>query len=233
MDLIAHRGFAGLSPENLPASFETAAETADAIEFDVRPCGTGDPVVFHDAVLDRLTDATGRVDATSPEELRSLSVLGTGTGVPTLDDALDAIPRSVAVEAELKHPDGVLAPETATAPDGGFVDTVVETLAATPHRVTVASFDPDLIAAVADRSRLPTALLTADGSGVDRAAELGCRRLHAPHEWLLAPDSGLIDRARDVGLDVYAWTVRRSETATALADRGVDGCIADWPDVVT
>ncbi|MFB6129610.1 MAG: glycerophosphodiester phosphodiesterase [Salinigranum sp.] len=56
--VVAHRGFAGVNPENTVAAARAAAEAgADAVELDVMPCADGVPVVFHD---DHLDAGTGR-----------------------------------------------------------------------------------------------------------------------------------------------------------------------------
>src|SRR5687768_7949086 len=65
----AHRGLhsAGI-PENSRAAFEAAIVAGDGIELDVQPCRGGAAIVFHDARLDRLCDARGRIDRLSPAE---------------------------------------------------------------------------------------------------------------------------------------------------------------------
>ncbi|MFC7172752.1 glycerophosphodiester phosphodiesterase [Haloplanus litoreus] len=50
--VIAHRGFAGINPENTVAAVRMAADRADSVEVDVVACADGTPVVFHDARLD-------------------------------------------------------------------------------------------------------------------------------------------------------------------------------------
>jgi len=118
--LIAHRGFAGAYPENTHAAMRAATAgfedsttaarfSADAVEIDVVPCATGELVVFHDAYLDRLTDATGElVDRTiwetSFDRLRELEVLDTGETIPLLTELLETIPERVLVNVELKNP---------------------------------------------------------------------------------------------------------------------------------
>lgn len=117
--VIAHRGFAGTYPENTRAAmrattaFEGSATAtpfgADAVEIDVVPCATGELVVFHDAYLDRLTDASGELaDRTIWEtpfsRLRELEVLDTSETVPLLSELLETIPPSVTVNVELKNP---------------------------------------------------------------------------------------------------------------------------------
>ncbi len=214
MKLIAHRGFAFEHPENTLAAVRAASQVADAVEFDVRRCGSGDLVVIHDATVDRVTDATGAVADRSAAELRVLDVLGSGEGVPTLRDALDAIPPDVGVNAELKEPE--------TAADAAAV------LRRAPHDVLVSSFHADALAGVRDAaSGLPVALLFESDPDASRrrALALDCAAVHP--EAPLCLDTDLVAAAHDAGLDVNAWTVQDRETAAALRRIGTDAIIAD------
>lgn len=119
--LVAHRGFAGVYPENTAlaveaASFggpgtDTAHRRADMIEVDVVPTADGTLVTFHDDALagrdggERgLTDAEGLVFETDTDTVTSAAVLGTEETVPTLETVLDSIPPSVGVNLEFKNP---------------------------------------------------------------------------------------------------------------------------------
>ncbi len=214
--LIAHRGFAAEHPENTLAAVRAAAEQADVVEVDVRRCGSCDLVVIHDATVDRATDGTGRVDAHTLAELRDLSVLGSGHGVPTLADLPEVLPPSVGINVEFKEP---------------VVADALPALRQFDGEVVVSSFDPGILATVAEVAPdLPTALLVADAEdAVERARDLGCAAVHP--EWS-ACDPELVERAHEAGLSVNAWTVEHRETADRLAEMGVDGVIADRHDVV-
>ena len=119
--LIAHRGFAGVYPENTllaveGASFggpgtDNAHRRADMIEVDVVPTEDGTLVAFHDNGLAErddgtrgLTDTSGLVFETSTETVTSAKVLGTEETVPTLEAVMDAIPEQVGVNLEFKNP---------------------------------------------------------------------------------------------------------------------------------
>lgn len=119
--LVAHRGFAGVYPENTElaveaASFggpgtDTAHRRADMIEVDVVPTADGTLVTFHDDGLAErdggergLTDAEGLVFETDTDTVTSATVLGTAETVPTLETVLDSIPPSVGVNLEFKNP---------------------------------------------------------------------------------------------------------------------------------
>ena len=67
--VIAHRGFAGVYPENTLCAVRAALDPpdaghrgADAIEIDVMATSDGELVVFHDRDLARVTAATNDSD---------------------------------------------------------------------------------------------------------------------------------------------------------------------------
>lgn len=223
--VIAHRGFAAEYPENTLTAFRAAARRADAIELDVRRCASGEPVVLHDATLDRVTDGAGRVAGRDLAALRELSVLDTGEPPPTLSAVLEAVPEDVGLHVECKTP--------------GVVPAAERLLSGTAHDVVLSSFLP---AALARARTLPTALLVArfPDRAVERASELGCAALH-PHA-RMALETPVVSRAQGAGLAVNAWTlapdcgtaasagaVTAPEAPRRLRSRGVDGLIADCP----
>jgi glycerophosphoryl diester phosphodiesterase len=214
MDCIAHRGFAGVAPENTVQALETAAATANWVEFDVRRCGSGEVVVVHDETVDRVTDGTGRVDEHSRAELASLSVLDTGEGIPTLDEVLQAVPETTGLNIELK--------------EQGLAGDVADALAGRGHDILVSSFDAEALAtlgAVADLSR---ALLFAEAptANLDRARELGVDAVH-PH-WDLCSES-FVQRAHGAGFRVNCWTIDTESAAEQARRAGVDGIASDYP----
>ena len=68
--VFAHRGGAGLAPENTMAAFKNGlALGADGLELDVRLSKDGAVVVHHDTTLDRTTNLTGPVARFTADEL--------------------------------------------------------------------------------------------------------------------------------------------------------------------
>jgi len=212
MDCIAHRGFAETYPENTLTAVRTATEAgADAVEVDVRRCGSGELVVVHDEAVDRVTDGTGRVGELSLPALRTLDVLETGAGVPTLADVLEAA--AVPLNVELKERG--LAADALERADEADADPLFSAL------------DPAVVEAVRERGGDAAPLLfEAPGDALDRARRLDCVAVH-PHHTLC--DSEFVAQTHEAGLAVNAWTVRSPETAADLATAGVDGLVADAP----
>ncbi|PSQ17718.1 glycerophosphodiester phosphodiesterase [Halobacteriales archaeon QS_8_69_26] len=215
--LIAHRGFGGEYPENTLTAFRQAAERADVVEMDVRRCGSGELVVMHDETLERTTDGSGRVDETDLSTLRDLDVLGTGEGVPTLAEALDAVPPEVGVTVELKE---------------DVVDDALPVLDV-ENEVVVSAFDESVLERVTDRGGPPTArtVLPGNRGAFEGAIELGCSAVHPERmNVFLFPD--LVERAHRAGMAVNVWTVHERDDAARLAAEGVDGLTSDHPDVL-
>ncbi|RQG93434.1 glycerophosphodiester phosphodiesterase [Natrarchaeobius chitinivorans] len=216
MRLIAHRGFAATGPENTIAAVRSAAERADAVEFDVRRCGSGELVVIHDETIDRVTGGVGAVADTSLAELQTHTVLESSEHIPTLEEMLTVVPPDVEINLEMKELD--IAEDVLAAIDG--VD----------NRVVATSFlVPELRRMRELDASQPTGLLASRrlDSPVTTAVELGCDVIGANYWRCLG--TRLVPRAKTVGLEVHAWSIERRTTAAALELRGVDCISADRP----
>ena len=104
----AHRGLHGeidgvFYAENSLSAFRRAKEFGFGIELDVRLSSDGEVVVFHDDVLDRVTNGKGKVKDYTAKELSELSLMGTADGVPTLREVLSLIDGAVPLLVELKE----------------------------------------------------------------------------------------------------------------------------------
>ncbi len=103
----AHRGLHGSGiAENSLSAFRAAAEAGYGIELDVRLSRDGELVVFHDDTLERVTEATGRVDSLTAKELSALRLSGTDDTVPSFREVLDLVGGRVPLLIELKEDAG-------------------------------------------------------------------------------------------------------------------------------
>jgi len=236
--VIAHRGGAGLAPENTLAAFEAGLGAgADGLELDVRLSLDGVAVLMHDPTLDRTTDAHGPVDRRTAAELAALDAgcrferhgafpfRGRGIGVPSLRDVLGRL-RETSLIVELKSPD----PRLARA--------VVEEIhaAGAIGRVTIGSFQKGALDAV--RALDPAIRTGADTdevrSGLDgvRATPI-FESFQVPEVYagmrVVTPE--FIARAHDAGVSVVVWTVNQPDDMRRLLAWGVDGLITDRPDL--
>jgi glycerophosphoryl diester phosphodiesterase len=243
--VIAHRGGAGLRPENTLAAFEHAvAIGADVLEMDVQPASDGAIVVIHDATVDRTTDGRGRVDSFTLDQLRKLDAghnwssdgarsfpyRGQAIRIPTLEEVFSRFPRTQMI-VEMKHGGPALArPLCDLIRRSGMTD-----------KALIASLNVEAVAAF--RSACPealTAMSVAEARTFHVFHRVGLEFLYSPPVMaLLIPDRlrgetvttpALVKAAHGRNLRVQVWTLNDEERMRQLAHMGVDGIITDWPD---
>ena len=134
----AHRGGAGHPEleglENTLAAFRHAAALGyDCLETDVHLSRDGVLLVFHDDVLDRVTDLTGAIAGLDLAEVRR-ALIGGREPVPTFSEVLEEFPRA-RFNIDIKSP-------SAAVP---LADTVLRHGA--EHRVCVGSFSARVLRA--------------------------------------------------------------------------------------
>ena len=243
--VIAHRGGAGLWPENTLFAFRNAVEIgADALEFDVHATSDGELVVIHDSTVDRTTDGSGRVAEMTWKALRELDAgynwtaddgasypyRGMGLRVPSLDEVMSALPDTRMI-IELK---GVS--ETARA---GFSRAIGASLH--PERKVIASFRSESVKyirannpGIATSSTAGEVLLfwVLNSVGLGFAYVPGGETMQVPPEYLDLPlvTSSFVTGAHRHNVDVYVWTINREEDMKRHIDHGADGIITDYPD---
>ncbi|WP_132060020.1 glycerophosphodiester phosphodiesterase [Halorussus amylolyticus] len=210
--LIAHRGFAGVYPENTVAAVEQAAagygsnSPPEMVEIDLMASADGELVVFHDYDLGRLTDAPAavadqRVWETPAETLAELEVLGTGETIPTLDAVLDALPPEVGVNVEFKNPGSAAVRSRENLPRADretqrdlwldFAERAIDTLSTYDHDVLISSFAEGALAAAREvDSSIPLAAVLAESvaDGMEVARRYDCEAVHPPWNMISGTD---------------------------------------------
>jgi glycerophosphoryl diester phosphodiesterase len=203
---LAHRGDWRLAPENSLAAMRAALAIpgCDGLEFDVRTAADGIPIVLHDPSLERVQGVSRRAVEMTATELQAV-------GVPTLADVLATAGPDAFLDVELKELPGPAFLEVlgAARSDGSGL-----------RRAVVSSFQPEILAwLAAERPGWPRWGNARDLSAlvVGFAVELGCQAIAV--DWRGAHLSG-IGRARDAGLALAGWTVRRRPTYRRLERLG-------------
>ncbi len=99
----AHRGLHGGDiVENSRAAFRAAVSKGLGIELDVRQAGGKEAFVFHDAQLDRLTDATGPFGNKLAKDIEGIRLKGTDETIPKLVEILELVAGRVPILIEVK-----------------------------------------------------------------------------------------------------------------------------------
>lgn len=216
--VIAHRGASAAHPPgNTVVAFRAARELgATWVELDVRRSGDSQLVVIHEAELP---------DGRPVHESKRAEI---PDWVPSLDEALDAC-EGMGVNVEIKN----LPDEAAFDPDERITDQVCELVQGRDApEVLVSSFNLATIDRVRARApQLATAFLVlrmTDGE-LRAAHERGHATIHPLHRVV---DAERVDRARELSLEINAWTVNDPDRMRVLAELGVDGIVSDVPDVL-
>lgn len=221
----AHRGGAADGPENTLAQFRRAVAAGYRyLETDVHATADGRLVAFHDAVLDRVTDASGRI-ADLPWGRVRLARVGGREPVPLFEELLAAFPGArwnVDVKA-----DGALRPlleliERADAWERVCVGSFSEARVARAQRLA----GPRLATSYGTRGVLALRL----GSwGLPAAPRRPAVAVQVPlARWgVPVADARFVRAAHARGLQVHVWTVNDAATMHRLLDLGVDGIVTD------
>lgn len=240
--LIAHRGGAGLAPENTLAAFESADRdwAADMIELDVRATRDGACVVIHDDTVDRTTGGTGAVAERTLHELqqldagyrftrdggRSFPFRGRGVRVPTFEEVLAALPRMrFTVEIKIGAAQAGLA---AAIEKHGAHERVIVAGMYDADRTHFRSYGGALSASGEQLRRFYIAHRCHAAALVPLRAHVVQMCEHWQGRQLLTPR--LVRELRRRGIPVHVWTVNEIADMHRLLDWGVDGLLSDYPD---
>jgi glycerophosphoryl diester phosphodiesterase len=243
--VMAHRGGAGLWPENAMYGFERAvALGVDVLETEIHSTADSILVLMHDSTVDRTTNGSGPISAFTLEELKTLDAgynwtsdggqtfpfRGSGITVPTLEELFTALP-TVRINIDIKQEKpSLVASLCKTIRTFDMVD-----------KVMVASFSSKVLKIF--RRGCPE-VTTSAGTGeialffVMDLVFLGalykpaCQAFQVPEysRGLRVLTKRFVKTAHGLNLAVHAWTINETTDMQRLLELGVDGIITDYPD---
>ncbi|MEM8498230.1 MAG: glycerophosphodiester phosphodiesterase [Pseudomonadota bacterium] len=247
--VIAHRGGAGLRPENTLMAFRHAARLGvDVLEMDVRQTIDGRLVLMHDETVDRTTDGSGAVADMSYLQLANLDAAyhwvphqqsiegsippyrGEGIYPPTLEEVLQEFP-DYRLNIELKEKGEALAEASCDLLKRANAQQRV--LIASEHAATIRAFRSAC-------PKIPTATSYSETVGFIVNQTVGLLGFYHPRAHALEiPTSSqgipLLTRARvedaaAQGMHVLPWTINEQQEMRRILEMGVTGIITDYPD---
>ena len=233
-EIIGHRGFPSIAPENTLISFQRAIDAGvDMVECDVTLSKDGEVVVIHDDTLDRTTNGRGKIQKKSLAELRSLDA-GTwfspefrGEKIPLLSELLDLVRGKCIINIEIKE-EAVHKKDTADGIEAKVVSLVEA------HRmeksVIVSSFYPLAIERVKRIApSIRTALLL--WRTMMRKPAFYQKRYMCDDIHLNAKKTKKIhvQGCVEAGIPVRIYTVNDVKKAETLREWGVTGIFTDVP----
>ncbi len=238
--IIAHRGGAGLWPENTLYALQQAAELgADLSEIDLHMSRDGVLVVIHDETLERTTNGQGRVQDFTFAALKKFDAgyhwtqdgghtfpfRGQGLTIPSLVEVFDALPEKP-FNIEIKQ---------STPPLLAALRDVIHKYAKT-QRILVSAFNPRVMKVF--RRLCPRVATAAHDDEIRQLAKMSrfclenflnlkADRLEVPYSIV---KTRLIHAAHKLGKRIDVWTVNETKVMQSLIDWGVDGILTDFPD---
>ena len=198
------------------------------LETDVRVTADGHLVVFHDARLDRVTDARGVVGQLPWSRIAKVRV-GGREPIPQLSDLLEEFPDArFNIDAKT---DAAVGPLTDTIRRCNARDRVCVVSFSDRRLATLRSaVGPTVAWALGPRQtfrllRSSVARRPFSSSAVAAQVPLVYRRVP-----IVTPR--FLRTAHDAGLEVHVWTIDDPQEMQRLLDLGVDGIMTDRPDVL-
>jgi len=237
--VIAHRGGAGLRPENTLSALQHANSLGVHFsEIDLHMSRDGVLVVIHDSTVDRTTNGTGLVQDLTLTQLKQLDAgytwsndqgktfpfRGQGITIPTLTEVFNAFPQQP-LQLEIKQKQPAILAELRT-----LICRYNRT-----HQTLISGFDHKTIKTF--RRLFPDVNTTASlrelhyFSYFHRILPIAYPRLSpilsAPMYMLT---QSFVKKAHQKNKHVYVWTVNEREDMQRMIELGVNAILTDFPD---
>jgi len=222
----AHRGGAGVFPENTLPAFQNAVDMGyKYLETDVHSSKDGKVFAFHDDSLERVTGHIGKISEMTSKEISKIEINGSAK-IPTLSELLETFPE-VKINIDPKA-DSVVMP---------LINLLKYTNSLS--RVCIGSFSDKRIKHV--RKELGSGLcISAGPKAVMKflAGKFHFSTSKPDYDCLQVPQRygpvkiitrDFINKAHSRGLQVHVWTVDDRKEMSELLDLGVDGLMTDEP----
>lgn len=239
LEIIAHRGYSAIAPENTVAAFNLAWEKgADSCELDLYLSADDNIVLHHDTDTKRTTGIEGKVIEKTLAELQKLDAgswkgeAWKGEPIPSLAEALATLPegkqRFFLEIKDTPRAVPVLARELEEWKDRA-------------DQLCIIAFDRE-VAREAKKAMpwLAVYRLSSGETKDEMPVDLAQLILDTKTDGLDGLNLGLkfdwtpahVEQIRTAGLGLYVWTVNQPEEARRLAALGLDGITTDDPVMV-
>ena len=240
--ITGHRGAAGLAPENTLASIQLALELGvDRIEIDVQQTKDNKIIVLHDRTLRRTTTGNGFVKKLTYDEILQFSAgfkfnkFYSNEKVPTLEQVIDLIDGKVELLIETKysymyypnierHLINII--KNKNAKDWckiiSFNDRALFRINKLDSSIKLGKLF------VGKHAHLPLSF--------DKGINIRPLKKYAFVDEVIVKHDyatrAIIDKVHDFGKELHVWTVNHEATIQKLIERGMDGIISDYPNLV-
>lgn len=240
--ITGHRGAAGLAPENTLASIQLAIELGvDRIEIDVQQTKDNKIIVIHDRTLRRTTTGHGFIKNLTYDEILQFSAgykfnkFYINEKVPTLEQVIDLIDGKVELLIETKY-SYMYYPNIER-----HIINIIKNKDARDWCKVISFNDRALfrINKLDDSIRLGKLFVGKHAHlplSFDKGLNIRPLKKYAfVDEVIVKHDyatKAIIEKVHDFGKELHVWTVNNEATIQKLIERGVDGIISDYPNLL-
>jgi glycerophosphoryl diester phosphodiesterase len=220
----AHRGDRSRAPDNTLQAYRLAVEAGtDGIELDVRRTSDGVLIMSHDA---HFPDMPPYVEMTMAEVREQLPQ------VPTLIEMLNAVPRHIWLNVEIKND----PQDSYHDPTRRIVDQTIATIDEhdSLERILLSSFDIEAMRRASDlhpdllRGQLIRQPATLE-MGITEAVKQGAHAVHPNMLYFVDDAADAMNEIHAASLAAVVWWVNTPEQVETMLEVGVDVIITDDP----
>lgn len=243
----AHRGGAGLAPENTVEGWRYVKTFCDpdVFELDVHLSFDDSLIIIHDATVDRTTDGLGNVKDLTYAELRELNAgfwfsydegltypwRDSGLVISTLGELFDSFPQdNFNIEIKVAEP-GI---EQQVA-DVIYAKRMAErVVVGSTHQGVLDRFRtiaPDIPTSGAEAELRPLVIWGKVLLGWMVGTRMNAAQVPEHSGSIHVVTRGFVRMCHRKGIQVHVWTVNDTESMRRLFELGADGIITDRPDL--
>jgi glycerophosphoryl diester phosphodiesterase len=212
----------GHETENTIASVKKALEVdIDMIEIDVFLIKSGELVVFHDEILDSLTDTSGSIKDFTWDELQKVVVKGNHR-IPTLEEVIKTIDQKVPLNIELKG-------KNTAKPTFELLQTFYKK-GWKKDAFVISSFLWDELETFRKLdAEIALAVLTEENPL--EAIAMGKKlKAVAINPWWKTLTKENVKQLHEEGFKIYTYTVNEPDDIKTVSELGVDGIFCNFPE---
>ena len=241
MNLIAHRGYSNLAPENTFSSFDLAISKGYKIfELDVQLSKDNIPVIFHDYDLKRICNLSLKIKNL---EYKFLSQLDVGSWfkknfsdqkIPTFENILRKYINKVHIQIELKSHEEELADIVIKKlKETNWYKTIGEPYAVPGYSITSFDFNNLINTRKLSKSVRIGWLLSTEREDFrsinDKLVQYDINMIIPNVNDDIWKNLNLIKKLRNRGYLLCAWGAKDLEDVKKMHKLGINGMTVDWP----
>ncbi|MFX0206930.1 MAG: glycerophosphodiester phosphodiesterase, partial [Candidatus Hodarchaeota archaeon] len=229
---IAHRGGAGLAPENTITCFKQGLMFADMIEFDIQPTKDSQLVVYHDrGGIERTTNGKGKVPDLTLEYLRSLDVGSwfdqkfRGEKIPTFSEVLEeTVSTNILYNIELKY----YNPSTNWFENE--IINIIKRYKIEDRTVITARYEENILRLHEIDSKIDLALLQKERTPNEYFKIITKLNLKTAQIRPSALEASFLKKCHDNNIRVFYFYADEPAEMKRVINLGIDGLLTNYPD---